>query len=133
MLLFKIFSTLRFTTPCDLCILIFQAVIANFEAETCYYGIMFDGLKSGQIYLSSLKFTDLPKPLIGVKYLFSFSSRSLKMREKYISFAQFVYFLRKVCLLFNFISQKLKSKHISLKKYANLAKKNLTLIFIIQK
>ena len=31
-----------------------------------------------------------------------FSSRSLKTREKYISFAQFVYFLREVCLLFNF-------------------------------
>ena len=31
-----------------------------------------------------------------------FSSRSLKMREKYISFAQFVYFLREVGLLFNF-------------------------------
>ena len=31
-----------------------------------------------------------------------FSSRSLKTREKYISFVQFVYFLRKVCLLFNF-------------------------------
>ena len=31
-----------------------------------------------------------------------FSSPSLKTREKYISFAQFVYFLREVCLLFNF-------------------------------
>ena len=30
---------------------------------------MFDGLKSGQIYLSSLKFTDLPKPLIVNKLL----------------------------------------------------------------
>ena len=39
---------------------------------------------------------------LGAKYLFCFSSRSLKMREKYISFAQFVYFLREVCLLFNF-------------------------------
>ena len=38
----------------------------------------------------------------GMKYLVSFSSRSLKMREKYISFAQLVYFLREVCLLFNF-------------------------------
>ena len=38
----------------------------------------------------------------GAKYLSFFSSRSLKMREKYISFAQFVYFLREVCLLFNF-------------------------------
>ena len=33
--------------------------------------------------------------------------RSLKTREKYISLAQFVYFLREVCLFFNF--QKLKS------------------------
>ena len=38
----------------------------------------------------------------GAKYLVFFSSRSLKTREKYISFAQFVYFLREVCLLFNF-------------------------------
>ena len=38
---------------------------------------------------------------LGAKYLGFFSSRSLKMREKCISFAQFVYFLRKVCLLFN--------------------------------
>ena len=38
----------------------------------------------------------------GAKYLGFFSSRSLKTREKYISFAQFVYFLREVCLLFNF-------------------------------
>ena len=40
--------------------------------------------------------------VLGAKYLFFFSSRSLKKREKYISFAQFVYFLREVCLLFNF-------------------------------
>ena len=38
----------------------------------------------------------------GAKYLGFFSSHSLKTREKYISFAQFVYFLREVCLLFNF-------------------------------
>ena len=37
----------------------------------------------------------------GAKYLGFFSDRSLKMREKYISFAQFVYFLREVCLLFH--------------------------------
>ena len=53
-----------------------------------------------------------------------FSSRSLKTREKYTSFAQFVYFLRDICLLFivNFIIQKLKSKHTSLKKCTNGAK-----------
>ena len=69
-----------------------------------------------------------------------FSSRSLKTREKYISFAQFVYFLRKVCFLINFwmikftimffltykivifIIQKLKSKCTSLKTYTNWAK-----------
>ena len=38
----------------------------------------------------------------GAKYLGFFSSRSLKTREKYISFAQFLYFLREVCSLFNF-------------------------------
>ena len=31
--------------------------------------------------------------------IFFFSSRSFKMREKCTSFAQFVYFLREVCLL----------------------------------
>ena len=55
---------------------------------------------------------------LGYKIYFFFSSHSLKTREKCISFAQFVYFLRKVCLLFdiivNFIIQNLKSKHISL-------------------
>ena len=75
-------------------------------------------------------------PAPGAKYLGFFSTRSLKMREKYISFAQFVYCLREVRLLFNFriikftvmgffdiivnfIIQKLKSKHTSLKKYTN--------------
>ena len=38
----------------------------------------------------------------GAKYLVFFSSRSLQTREKYISFAQFVHFLREVCLHFNF-------------------------------
>ena len=37
----------------------------------------------------------------GAKYLGFFSSRFLKMREKYISFAQLV-LVREVCLLFNF-------------------------------
>ena len=55
----------------------------------------------------------------GAKYLGFFSYRSFKTREKYISFAQFVYFLREVCLLFNFIIQKLKSEQTSLKKYTN--------------
>ena len=49
---------------------------------------------------------------IKVKNIFFFSSRSLKTREKYVSFVQFVYFLREVFLLFNFIIQKLKNKHI---------------------
>ena len=35
---------------------------------------------------------------LGAKYWVFFSFRSLKTREKYISFAQFVYFLREVCL-----------------------------------
>ena len=48
-----------------------------------------------------------------------FSSRSLKMREKCISFARFLYFLREVYLLFYFGMIKLKNKHTSLKKYTN--------------
>ena len=47
------------------------------------------------------EFMDAAAPL-GAKYLVSFSSRSLETREKYISFAQFVHFLREVCLIFNF-------------------------------
>ena len=48
------------------------------------------------------KFSVSSRCVSGVKYLGFFSSRSLKTREKFISFAQFVYILRKVCLLFNF-------------------------------
>ena len=60
----------------------------------------------------------------GTKYLGFFSSCSLKMRENYISFAQLFLlslysFCRKCVLLFNFIIQKLKSKHTSLKKYTS--------------
>ena len=72
-----------------------------------------------------------------------FSSRSFKKWERYISFvklvlAQFIYFLREVCLVFiswitinnyvkkhiivNFVVQKLKSKHNSLKNIQNWAK-----------
>ena len=49
----------------------------------------------------------------GAKYLVFISSHSFKMRE--LSFTQFVYFLRKVCLFFN-------DKHTFFKKYKNLAK-----------
>ena len=52
---------------------------------------------------------DTIKSVIGAKYLKFFSSRSLKTREKYVDFAQLVYFLRKMCLLFNSIIQKSKS------------------------
>ena len=38
---------------------------------------------------------------LGAKYLLFSSSCSLKTREKYFSFAQFIYFLREVCLFFN--------------------------------
>ena len=49
----------------------------------------------------------------GAKYLVFFSSRSLKTREKCISFAQFVYFLREVCLSFkNWKVNILSSKNI---------------------
>jgi hypothetical protein len=58
---------------------------------------------------------DEPRGNKGAKYLFFSFSRSLKTREKYISFAQFVYFLREL----NFIIQKLKDKHTFLKKYTN--------------
>ena len=49
---------------------------------------------------SSIDETDID--FLGPKCLVFFSSHSLKTRKKYISFAQFVYFLREVCLLRNF-------------------------------
>ena len=48
----------------------------------------------------------VPRITLGAEYLVFVSSRSLKTREKYtlrqLSLSQFVYFLREVCLLFNF-------------------------------
>ena len=61
---------------------------------------------------------NLRRAASGAKYLVSFSSRPLKTREKYISFAQLV-LLSKKNIIVNFIIQKLKSKHTSLKKYTN--------------
>ena len=54
---------------------------------------------------------ELPKltSIIGAKYLGFFSSRSLKMKEKYISFAKFVYFLREY--LNDKIHNYVKEKH----------------------
>ena len=56
----------------------------------------------------------------GAKYLVFFSSCSLKTGEKCISFAQFVFFSREVCLFFNFGKIKIMSK------------KNIIVNFIIQ-
>ena len=53
---------------------------------------------------------------------FSFSSRSLKTREKYISFTHFVYFFREVCLLFNFWMKKFTIM------FFHYSKKSLTVI-----
>ena len=54
--------------------------------------------------ITGLSFLDFPGigNSIGAKYLVLFSSQFLEMREKCISFAQFLYFLREVCLLYNF-------------------------------
>ena len=41
-------------------------------------------------------------PWLWCKTFGFFSIHSLKTKEEYISFAQFVYFLREVCLLVNF-------------------------------
>ena len=66
--------------------------------------------------------------------LFVFSSRSLKTREKYIIFARlallslYIFLNDKIHnyvknnMIVNFIIQRLKSKHTSLKKYTNCAK-----------
>ena len=64
----------------------------------------------------------LETPFLGSKYFGFFSFRSLKTREKYISFAQLVLFSCSKNIIVNFIIQKLKSKHTSLKKYTNWAK-----------
>ena len=72
-------------------------------------------------------------------FLLLFPQNERKLHQCWsISFAQFVHFLREVCLLFNFWMmkltnmffdiivnfniQKLKSKHTTLKKYTNWAK-----------
>ena len=64
----------------------------------------------------------------GAKYLGFFSSRSLKMREKYISFAQLVSKLTIMWgffdIIVNFTIQKLKKKQTSLKKEYKLRKTN---------
>ena len=44
----------------------------------------------------------------GAKYLGLFSSRSLRTREKYVSFAQFVYFLSKKTLNCEFYHSKIE-------------------------
>jgi hypothetical protein len=60
-------------------------------------------VQSQQYYELLLKYSISPyiiKFIIGAKYLVFFSSRSVKLRE--LSFVQFVDFLGKVCLFFNF-------------------------------
>ena len=56
------------------------------------------------------KIVDIAKDIIGAKYLDFFSSRYLKTREKYT---------HNIYIIVNFIIQKLKIKHTSLKKYTN--------------
>ena len=67
---------------------------------------------------------------LGAKYLAFFSS-FLKTRKKNISFAQFVYFLREVCLLFNLwmikftIMSKKNNYEFKIKKVNILPSKNV--------
>ena len=65
-------------------------------------------LKSDENMYKNLTGVSTSGPLaIGAKYFF-FSSRSLKTRERYISFAQFVYFLREVLMFtFQFLNDKI--------------------------
>ena len=53
-----------------------------------------------------------PRIVKGAKYLVFVFSRSVKMRE--FSFAQFVYFLKKVVFIFQFLNDKMHSYCISL-------------------
>ena len=39
-------------------------VVANFESLTCYYGLMLDLSSPTQVYLSGLKFQDVPKCIL---------------------------------------------------------------------
>ena len=56
----------------------------------------------GNLYLKKFQ-TKIVSLDLGAEYLGFFSSRSLKRREKYAFLSQFVYFLREVCLLFNYV------------------------------
>ena len=70
--------------------------------------------------------------------LLSFPQNERKIYKlRQLSLSQFVYFLRDVCLLFNFwmikftfIIPKLKSKHTSLKKYTNWDKLSCLSLYI---
>ena len=59
--------------------------------EFCSKGALFDLLNNPDVKLDLMFVASLISDL-GAKYLVFFSSCSLKTREKYISFAQFVYF-----------------------------------------
>ena len=59
---------------------------------------------------------------LGAKYLGFFSSRSLKTREKYISFAQLVLLSLYIFEGSVFTFQFLNDKHTFLKKYTNCEK-----------
>ena len=50
---------------------------------------------------------DLTPGCLGAKYLCFFSSCSLKTREKYVSFAQFVYFFEGSVFTFQFLNDKI--------------------------
>ena len=72
--------------------------ISNNMAQLAYYATFIVIFQFGWASTQIAHLAAIP----GAKYLGFFSSHSLKTREKYISFAQFVHFLREVCLLFNF-------------------------------
>ena len=73
-----------------------QLAIFNKDLKSC------EELKEKELIEAKELFSDLVNEVIGAKYLVSFSSHFLKTREKYVSFGQFVCFLRKVRLLFIF-------------------------------
>ena len=80
-----------------------QNLDLNMSAIIGNYFVLINGPSAGCTFVTVFISFALQKPVnrnLGAKYLVFVSSCFVKLRE--LSFAQFVYFLGKVCLIFNF-------------------------------
>ena len=108
----------------------FSKSICHWFKQFCYVNIYSDQYwdwpcipSSPENTLGYQKNTPNPSKVRNIFFLLSFPQKEKKIYQFCsVSFAQFVYFLREVCLLFIFWMIKSKSKHTSLIKYTNLAK-----------